>query len=33
MPSGAPMDQHSNIESKISNSLGLKKRPVAVKFV
>src|SRR6201987_3235657 len=33
MPVGAAMNQYSTVETKISKSLGLKKRPVAVKFL
>jgi uncharacterized protein (DUF169 family) len=33
MPVGAAMNQYSSVETKISKSLGLKKRPVAVKFL
>src|SRR3984957_4705644 len=33
MPVGAAMNQYSSLETKISKSLGLKKRPVAVKFL
>jgi uncharacterized protein (DUF169 family) len=33
MPVGAAMNQYSSVETKISKSLGLKRRPVAVKFL
>jgi uncharacterized protein (DUF169 family) len=33
MPVGAAMNQYSSVEAKISKSLGLKRRPVAVKFL
>src|SRR5215469_14974091 len=33
MPIGAAMSQYSSVETKISKSLSLKKRPVAVKFL
>jgi uncharacterized protein (DUF169 family) len=33
MPVGAAMNQYSSVETNISKSLGLKRRPVAVKFL
>src|SRR4029077_8542822 len=33
MPVGAAMNHYSSVETKISKSLGLKKRPVAGKFL